>query len=150
MLLHFLFKLVRRRFVKNRNMTLLYECLLVLYQYKTFFERHTKSIYILYIIYIYVYILYYIYIYIYMYISKTLKGKMSQHPQIIYPTCTKSILQNFTIFHQLFITFHNLAPCQIITTVVQTGATLKIYYFLKTNFFLHSLTIIIRSSLLCF
>ena len=33
---------IYRRFVKNRNTTLLYEWLLVLYQYKTFFERHTN------------------------------------------------------------------------------------------------------------
>ena len=45
MFLHLLFKLVRRRSVKNRNVTLLCEYFLVSYKYKTFFERHTKSIY---------------------------------------------------------------------------------------------------------
>ena len=47
---------IPRSFVKNRNVTLLYECLLVLYKCKTFFERQTKSIYIYICIYLYVYI----------------------------------------------------------------------------------------------
>ena len=36
---------------------------LVLYKYKTFFERHTKSIYIY--TYIYIYIIYFVFTYIY-------------------------------------------------------------------------------------
>ena len=43
--LHFSFKLVSRRFVKSRNITILYECLSVLYIYKTFNKKPCKSIY---------------------------------------------------------------------------------------------------------
>ena len=41
-ILYYIYINIYRRFVKNRNITLLYEWLLVLYQYKTFFERHTN------------------------------------------------------------------------------------------------------------
>ena len=37
---------IRRRFIKSRNITLFYECLLVLYIYKTFFKKGIQSQYI--------------------------------------------------------------------------------------------------------
>ena len=45
-------KIEKKQETVKRKISLLHECLLVLYKYKPFFERHTKSIYV----YIYIYV----------------------------------------------------------------------------------------------